>query len=409
MIASYFKAQLKRTAKLSVVVFPISLLLFVSLGLAAALFLTQGPFTENKSRYRIAIVGDLEDSYLGFGIRAIQSLDDSRFVVDFQSMSMDEAESALRRGEVISIFKIPDDFLESVLYGRNDVSITYITGTSQKTVGGFLIDAFADMTSDLIISSQAAIYGVQDLLMDMDYDAGEFRRISDHLYLELAGIVMSRTALAEVEELGYVEGTGALTWYFYTILLFFCFLFGMSSAGVFLLRNPSLPKWMCVRGIGAGVQILCEYLIYLLLMLVCTILPLVMMSGVLTTIAPSVSLPSLSALVPALLPVILLTAALQFTLYEVIKSPVAVILLQFFLAVGMGYLSGYFFPPGFFPETLRVIGRILPTGVALTWLFDTMENSLPAGAAAGIAVYILGSLMTTTLCRRRSILSGGAL
>lgn len=409
MIRAYLNAQFKRTAKLSAVVLPVSLLLFLCLGLAAALFLTRGPFSENRSRYGIAVVGNIGDSYLGFGIKAVQSLDDSRFVVDFDTMPMEEAEKALRRGEVAAIFVIPDDFLDSVLYGRNDAKITYITGDSQKTIGTLLIDQFARLASELIISSQAAVYGMQDLLISHNTDVTVFREISDNMYLELAGLVMTRTALTEVEELGFSDGTDTVSWYFHTILLFFCFLFGMSSAGVFLLRNPSLPRWMRIRGLSAAAQVLCEYLVYLLLALLCTMIPLWVLIRILENMKLGIVLPAFYEIFPALLPVLLLTSALQFFLYESVKSPVAVFLLQFFLAAGMGYLSGYFYPPGFFPASLRFIGQLLPTGVALSYLRGAVEDLPPAGAAVGIIVYAVLSIILSVHIRRRTIAMGGAL
>ena len=139
----YFIVQLKRTVKLAVGVFPTAMLLFACLGIAAYIFMNHGPMMQNQKKYQIGIVGNIEDSYLGFGIFAVQTLDDSRFMVDFIPMTEEEAQKAFRKAALAAYVIIPDEFLASVISGANDTPITYVASEGQKGIAGYLMDELA--------------------------------------------------------------------------------------------------------------------------------------------------------------------------------------------------------------------------------------------------------------------------
>jgi len=69
-----------------------------------------------------------------------------------------------------------------------------------------------------------------------------------------------------------------------------------------------------------------------------------------------------------MLPVIAVISAMQFLLYETATGAVNAILLQFFSAIGLGYVSGCLYPINFFPEKIRRLGAVLPTGTCRTYL-----------------------------------------
>ena len=79
----YLRLQLKRIIRLAVGIIPTAILLFACLAIAAVLYLNYGPNADKCERIKIGIAGDTQDSYLGMGILAIQSFDDTRYLVDF--------------------------------------------------------------------------------------------------------------------------------------------------------------------------------------------------------------------------------------------------------------------------------------------------------------------------------------
>ncbi len=89
----------------------------------------------------------------------------------------------------------------------------------------------------------------------------------------------------------------------------------------------------------------------------------------------------------SLLPVAAMFGAMQFLLYELVEGIVGSILLQFVCGIGMGYLSGYFYPPGFFPDTIQQIGRLLPTGVALGYTHSSLCGGFSWAATGCVVLY----------------------
>ena len=73
---------------------------------------------------------------------------------------------------------------------------------------------------------------------------------------------------------------------------------------------------------------------------------------------------ALSCICAGSFPVAAMFAALQFFLFEAADGIVNGILLQLICGIGMGYLSGYFYPSAFFPEKMRMLGELLPSGAA---------------------------------------------
>ena len=367
----YFIVQLKRTVKLAVGVFPTAMLLFACLGIAAYIFMNHGPMVQNQKKYQIGIVGNIEDSYLGFGIFAVQTLDDSRFMVDFIPMTEEEAQKAFRKAALAAYINIPDEFLESVISGTNDVPITYVASEGQKGLAGYLMDELAVVISDLVTSSQGVIYAFEDIVME----AGETENLyewAENLNIQLIENVLTRTRMVEVEELGFAKGLSIRQYYFCAILLLFCFLFGISSASFFLYRNADLGKWMKMHGIGPVAQVLCEYFVYFLLMALCVFLPLCVTAAITKNFEFLMTKVYLDELIGALIPILMMISALHFVLYETIRNPVANLLFQFIGVIGMGYISGYIYPSSFFPDGIAMVGKLLPTGIALESFSDAV-------------------------------------
>lgn len=398
----YLFVQLKRMLKLAVGVFPTAMLLFACLALAGYFFFQKSIFSEGQSKYQIGIVGDTSETYLGFGITAIQTLDSSRFMVDFIPMSKEEAERSFREGELTTYVSVPEDFMDSIIYGRNDVPITYVTAEGQKGTGAFLMEELSKVVSRLVTSSQGSIYAMQALMV-FQGKTENLGALTDEFNLKLIEYVLSRTKLAELEELGLSKGLLIRQYYFCAILLLFAFLFGISTAPVFFRRNNQLGRWMQVRGIGPLGQVLGEYVPYFAFLFLCMAIPL----GILGQFTEDLSFLrwklGTGALIRTVLPLSLMIAALHFMIYELVKNPVANLLLQFVVAIGMGYVSGFFLPATFFPDGLAALGKLLPTGVALDYLSATALGERAGRFDWRVWAYFGGFLTVSVIARMRWI------
>ncbi len=102
---------------------------------------------------------------------------------------------------------------------------------------------------------------------------------------------------------------------------------------------------------------------------------------------------------PLFLPVAAMFAAMQLFLFEAAEGIVNGILLQLICGIGMGYLSGYFYPSAFFPETMRALGELLPSGAAARFAQAGALGKIPAASWAAVFGWLAAFLTLTVLVR----------
>ena len=385
-LSSFFYIQIKRVMKILPALFAVNLLACGVIGIFAVQFLQNGILSENQQKYQIGIVGELGESYLGLQFfTLIKNMDDSRYIVDLNRMTEKEAENALRRSQLTAYIRIPDGLVEALERGDNDkIEVEYVLLEGKDGLTGILMNDLVDVASTLIINGQSAVYGMQSILLEHDKRA-LWHEATDRLNIRLVDVVLGRTKLCDLEILGMANGLSAAGYYFCSILLFFLMLLGINNSSIFTRRSGELPRLMAARGIGAVKQVAGEYLAYVCLMVFCLagiflIRGIVLDSGALQIAEwKRMGAEPLFGFFIRMVPVVAMLAALQYLLYELVTGIVSGILIQFISSIAMGYLSGFFYPASFFPDTVKRIGELLPTGKALRYADASLtgEGSLP--------------------------------
>ena len=404
---TYLYVQFRRMLKLLPVLMAVTLLVCGGIGIFAVLYLNSDAMTENSRKYQIAVVGDTTDSYLGFGISALSTLDDSRFMVEFPTMTESEARQALMRGEIAAYTKVPEGLVESIVYGANDAPITFVGATGQKGITGILVEELTEVVSTLIVRSQSAIYGMQRMLRDNGM-GDMWWEATESLNLRFIDMVLNRTKLCGLEVLGLSNGLSTGEYYFCSMLIFFLLLAGINCSPLFARRNRELLRLMASKGVGAFRQVAGEYLAYLVLNLCCLL-------GIFLVLWPvfgsgaikfagwaGMDADILAGFYFRLIPVAAAFTAMQFLLYELVTGVVSSILLQFICGITMAYLSGCFYPASMFPDTLKRVGELLPAGVALSYTGVSLMEDVSWAAGLGLVLYLtvfLGLSVFVRSCR----------
>lgn len=407
-VSDYFVSQLKRALKMAPAQLAADVFVCICAGVLVYLLVAQGVLDAGGARYRIGMVGNLSDSYLGFGIAALQEMDDSRFMIELVSMSEKEAEDAFAKGELYAVMRVPEGLLEAVVSGDNDRLITYTASSGQKGLGTMVMGEITELASTLVTSSQSAIFAMQRVL----YDQGrgdEVNRATDRLNLALINLVLSRSGFDEVEILGYADGLSMELYYFRSVFLLFLLLAGLLNCPFFARKSVAFAQFVKARGVGAFGQILGEYAAYLCLVLMGLMslsLPaafLIMRERIVIPEWEGMGAVPFWGFLRTLLPAVLMFAALQFFLFEAAEGIVNGILLQFLCGSGMGYLAGYFYPAAFFPERMRTVGSLLPAGAAARYAEEGLFGRVSVGAAAAVAAYLAMFFVLTVALRQRRI------
>ena len=235
---------------------------------------------------------------------------------------------------------------------------------------------------------------------------------TDKLNLSLINLVLSRSGFSDVEVLGYADGLSLPLYYFCRFILLFLLLSGLLNSALFVSRSTSLPCFLKARGVGAFWQILGEYLAYFGLVLAgffALCLPLVY--GLERELIGVPEWEGMGAapfwrLLPAFVSAAAMFAALQFLLYEAAEGIVNGILLQLICGIGMGYLSGYFYPSAFFPEKMRALGGFLPSGAAARLVEEGIWGRPAVYAVCVVFVWLAVFFALTVVVRMGRIRKG---
>lgn len=407
----YFYAQLKRVLKILPIQLLVNLSACICIGILTVFLVRDGLLSSGRQKFQIGVVGDMSDPYLGFGLSTLQAIDDSRFVVELISMDEKEAREAFLKGELYAFALIPDGLIDSIENGANDRPVSYVAAEGQQGIGSIVMSEIVEVVSNLITCSQSGIYGAQKIMSDYEITDG-FREFTNRLNFRYFDIILSRNNLYNMEVLGVSNGLSTEGYYFCSVLIFLIILSGINNSLLFSRRNEALPSFLSAKGITAPRQVAGEYLAYVCLTMACvleifTVLAIVFGSGVFHIAEwEGMGAAPLMEFLFQFLPVTLMISSMQFLLYELASNIVSSILLQFLCGISMGYLSGFFYPAAFFPETLQGIGKLLPTGVALRCTAGSITGNAPPTASLGFALYFLCFLALSVLARKSRIRSG---
>lgn len=408
---TYLYIQFRRALKLLPVLTIVTLMSWGAVGMAAVLWLSGDEVQSEHKKYKIAVVGDTSDSYLGFGISALSVLDDSRFMVEFPAMSEREARQALIQGEITAYAKIPEGLVESIVYGRNDKPVTFVGATGQKGITGILVEELTEVASTLVVRSQSAIYGMQKILWDNGM-GDMWQEATETLNLRFIGMVLNRTKLCDLEILGRANGVSTEGYYLCSMLIFFLLVSGIHYSPLFARKSRDLMRLMAAKNVGPLRQVVGEYLAYLFMDLCCLLGVFVILlpafgSGVLKFAEwNDMEAGGLIVFYFRLIPVAAALAGMQFLLYESVSGIVNSILLQFIVGIGMAYLSGCFYPSGMFPDVLKRIGEILPAGLALKYADAGLLGEISWPAGLGLILYLVIFLWLSASVRSLRIRRG---
>jgi len=223
---------------------------------------------------------------------------------------------------------------------------------------------------------------------------------------------LNRTDFCEVEIEGMASGLSTGAYYFCSILLFFLLILGINASPLFSAKGKDISRMMASKGVGAFYQIMCEYLAFVCMAIVTLLLICMFLFVVLN--AEVVQIPEwrkagaepIPVFFVDLLLVVVMISAFQFLIYELVPGVVGSILLQFICSISMGYVSGYFYPTGFFPDILQRIGQILPTGVVLSYAGNCITGEQTMGEIVFVLLYTIVFLGIIVLVRKNRIQRG---
>lgn len=409
---AYCRAQLRRTVRIAPMVLAFLVLLTAVLSVILLKTFAADEAKAEKQPIRIGVVGDLTDTYLEAGLFALQNMDSSQFYLEFVTLTEEAAADALKAGELTAYLRIPDNFVQDMLWGK-DTDVTFVAGNSPSALGPLLMREVAEVVSDIIIHAQKGVYGYMAIAEERLADATQRYALVEKLSIRYATEIFGRGELYRQEILGISHGLPLKEYYLCAGFLLVVLLCGVVCAPLLIKSDLALPRLLHTTGLTSPGQIAGEFLPFFLLQSVCGAVLLTAVGAVLSATTDTLGiLPEWTSVTAYLqlavqaLPVILLLSAWQFLLYELAAGLIGGVLLQVLMTVSLAYASGFLLPLSALPPSLQAVSAYLPTGLGFRYLTGVVGETGSAWVGFAVVGYALVLLVAAMLVRKRRI--GGA-
>ena len=409
--SSYTKAQFKRSVRYLPFIFLVTLIICLCLALVLVSMLSSaGTSNEDdaQAKIRIGITGHVEDTFLGFGLSAIQTFDSSRFALEILELAPEKAASDLRKGDISGYIVVPENFINDAIHG--DVGkLQFVTNYANADIVNMLKHEVLNLVSCIIVESQKGVYGMQELMYEFGLDYDESYNYTLSMSADYISLVLARQNALDMR---IVETEPTLTFEGYmlsgiTVLLML--LTGIVTCPLFVRRDVSLYRLLSANRHSSLAQILGEYLSFFSVMLINNLVLLfALMIGtgeIMGAIPEFVFLDfwDIFGILLKFIPAVALITSLQFLMYQLADSIVSGVLMQFVSAVLLAYLSGCFYPISFFPKAIRVISGLIPPGIAREYLSSLLLGDASAKNIISIFAYFAAFIFLSVVVRYNKI------
>ena len=407
LFSAYWRSQRLRARRLLPRVLALTLLLALCAALAGYVLLSRRAGEEAAELVRVGFVSEEDNRWIRAGLRAFETIDDSRFILALVRYDTEEeAAQALAAGELASYLVVPAGFIDGAASGDH-LPARYVSGGGANSIGAHLAREFLTTAAGLALESENAVYGAQ-LYVERNLPGRDPYEAGEKLVLRYLWTVLDRAALTELRLTG-VGGLSFAGYYLAGLSIAFLLLSGLNAAPLAARRSAELGQMLKARRLGAAGQILAEYLPFAGLAAAAWLCAAVLAGAALRLTGASA--PELERLTNGeivllwlkTLPVVLMLAAMQFLLYELCPGTVGGLLLQVLNALGQSYLAGCFYPASFFPTALRRLGALLPAGLGMRTLEALLRRSGSASALLGTVGVCLLFLALSAFARARRL------
>lgn len=345
---------------------------------------------QSNTKFRIAICGTAQDTFLELGLAALQTFDSTRFSMEVESMTEPDASQALARGEIAAYVAIPEGFAEAAAYGRI-MPLKYVSTPGAQGMVSLVKDEVTTVVTDLVMESMRCTYGMGNAAEDQNL-SGVGTLMGD-MAIEYTQFLFLRGNTYAVTTLGVSDGLGMGQYLLSGLTVLFLLLACLPFGPLLIRRDLSLQQMLMPKGVTAWKQTVCEFLSYL---------------GVYLTVlaaTAAVLLPWLpEGFSPmAVLPGAVMAAALSFLLYSLAKDLISGVLLQFLVTAALSFISGCMYPISFFPEPVQALAGVLPTGMARQLIAQGFAGAVSAGAVWTLLGCSALFLVLAALTRKRAL------
>ena len=388
-MGKYFCVQLKRLLRLFLPVLLVTAILFGCLMVVYDTIASMREESKVTTKFQIGVVGTGSDFYLQMGLKAMDSIDSTRFSIELVEMEEKAAEDAMRRGKIAAFVAFPEGFLDAALHGEI-LPLKFVCTAGSVGLVSMIKDEFTQMVEIMLLESQKGIYGSGDAMNSLGLSGS---KVVNDISIAYAEFVFSRGNVYRATTLEAFNGLGMEGYLVTGLCIVLFLLICLTFAPMMIRRDHALGRMLCAQGRGVIAQILCDFGVYLLAL---AGIAAVVLAYLVFWMRATVT----GAMLLQALPVLLMLGAMSFLMYELASDLVSGVLLQFFTALVLCFITGCMYPITFFPEAVQKLSAFLPTGIARAQIANCILQTHDAKNTVGALIYAGAFLVASVLIRR---------
>ena len=372
----YFLIQLKRLLRIFPSVLLVAVLLFGCVFVAYEAVSNMNEDTEKTTRFQVGIVGTAGDSFLTLGLKALESLDSSRFAVELVEMQESNAEKAMRSGDISAFIVIPDGFLDAAFRGEI-IPLKFVCTSGSLGLVSMFKDELTRVIEVLLIEAQKGTYGAENAMQSQGLNSSQ---VVYDISIAYAEFVFSRSNMYRASSLETFDGLGLSGYLISGLCVLLFMLICLTFAPTMIRREQALSRMLCAHRKPIFMQVFCDYIVYFL-GLFCVV-------GIVLLCFAEICEYKITILVLMQgLAILFSLGAMSFLMYEIASDLVSGVLLQFFVILALCFISGCLYPITFFPDAVQRLSCFLPTGLARIQLADIVRSTSSFGTTAALFGY----------------------
>jgi hypothetical protein len=394
----YLKLELKRafTTFGQMMIGAITLIVLIGIiAFSSTKFLYQN---ETIQSIKIAIIQQEEDELVQMALQMWESMESMEGISEFILMEEEEAIEALKEQKVFAVLLFPKDLIQGIMYGEN-IPVVVILPESMG-IEAAIFKEMTDAGAVMLGSTQAGIYAVGEYLeaYHLETSIKEAEDFLNRIYL--TSVLYRADYFQNIE----VSATGALTitqhYIAYGVVLFLL-LNGIVCANILQEKAPTLENKLYFSGIRSGEYILTKIISVAALLWSALVLLGSMLAIVIYLVTGNIVMESILGIFPLFL-VSLAIASIIVLIFQVTRGIISGVMLLFLSSIIMTFLSGGFLPVAFLPETMRSIGRLLPTTILGKQVGEIVTNTYTRVTfLQTILILIIAGIISMIMSKRR--------
>ena len=406
---NYLFLQFKRVLKLFPLFLLISAIFFTGLSAVYIAFVNMDANKEDNKKFKVGIVGEPGEEYLDMGMAAMQSMDSTRFAIELVVIdNEDEAPRKLQNGEISAYAVFPEGFIDDALDG--DINpIRFVTTSSSTNLISMFKDEITTVITNIMTHSQSGSYGVYDALKANGHKKMASKQLNK-ISIEYVDVILNRSNVYEVQELGVGDGVKLPQYLFCSFTVLYVCIMVLPFAHLYIKKDNSLITLLYSQGASPVKQVFAEYAAFCTMIFTVFLLIIAVLGGILSVLSNiggeifAFDIP-LVQIAKYILPIILVTSSLGFMVYEFSGNLISGILTYFFITIFLCYSSGCIYPTYMLPDTLQLLAKILPFGIARSFLTSGIDYEFNITEILVLLAYSFGFMVLAVLFRRHKIIT----